>query len=285
MQPWATPTPPPSPFNEEELTRALDRMKNQKAPGPDGIPAKAIKMAGEECKGSFLELLSGLLCTQDFPRVWKDAKWRSEKLTKAIQENGDLSANQYGFRKNKSTVLAISKIVDGVMGAPEITVDVRNALNTANRDKIINNLNGWDVLEYLVRLIRAYFYEKRLIITKDVSQQIFMGVPQGSVFGPLLWNVLYDDVLEIPRPSGTGLVEYANDLSIVIKADDEKDLMHRGNLILRRLITTADTAALQVITGPLPIELLVRERTLIYETPEQERPQVKKMVRNTILQE
>ncbi|KAG5893290.1 hypothetical protein JTB14_023500 [Gonioctena quinquepunctata] len=30
-----------------------------------------------------------------------------------------LSANQYGFRRNKSIVLAVSKIVDGVRGASE----------------------------------------------------------------------------------------------------------------------------------------------------------------------
>ncbi|KAG5891188.1 hypothetical protein JTB14_004489 [Gonioctena quinquepunctata] len=105
---------------------------------------KQLKLPARNARTLFLKLLDGLLCTQDFPRVWKEAKlvllWKgralkgasdfrptcllnmlvklfehpiSERLTEAVEENGDLSTNQNGFRKNKSTMLAISKIGDG----------------------------------------------------------------------------------------------------------------------------------------------------------------------------
>ncbi|KAG5873710.1 hypothetical protein JTB14_024644 [Gonioctena quinquepunctata] len=147
----------------------------------------------------------GLRLLINLPIEHASERPNSGRLTKAIDENGDLSANQYGFRKNKSTVLAIRKILDRVSGASEswvvpITVDMGNAFNTANWDKIINKLNKRGTPEYLVGLIRACFYEKRLITMNDVRQEISMGISQGSVLGPLLWNGLHDDVLEIPHP-------------------------------------------------------------------------------------
>ncbi|KAG5876754.1 hypothetical protein JTB14_001230 [Gonioctena quinquepunctata] len=48
---------------------------------------------------------------------------------------------------------------------------------------------------------------------------------------------------------------------------------------------TYDMVGITVFTESPPIELLVKERNLIYEIPEQKRPQAKKSVRNAILQE
>lgn len=39
-------------------------------------------------------------------------------------------------------------------------------------------------------------------------------VPQGSVMGPLLWNILYNDVLELRMEDDTKLISFADDLTM-----------------------------------------------------------------------
>lgn len=46
------------------------------------------------------------------------------------------------------------------------------------------------------------------------------GIPQDSVFGPLLWNIRYDAVLKQPFPAGVSLVYYADDNLVVISGND-----------------------------------------------------------------
>ena len=43
-------------------------------------------------------------------------------------------------------------------------------------------------------------------------------VPQGSVLGPILWNAMYNGVLSVELPEGVTIVEYAEDVIIVVVA-------------------------------------------------------------------
>lgn len=54
------------------------------------------------------------------------------------------------------------------------------------------------------------------------------------MLGPTLWNVLFDDVMELEVPEGVSLVCYADDLAIVVTATTREDMILEGNETLHR---------------------------------------------------
>ncbi len=44
-------------------------------------------------------------------------------------------------------------------------------------------------------------------------------VLQGSVLGPLLWNIAFDNILKVEVPQGISIICYIKD-TLVVKAED-----------------------------------------------------------------
>lgn len=53
-----------------------------------------------------------------------------------------------------------------------------------------------------------------------------MGVPQGSIPGLLLWNILYYPVLYLSFTEGAISYTYADDLAIMVEVDDDAELKY-----------------------------------------------------------
>lgn len=61
------------------------------------------------------------------------------------------------------------------------------------------------------------------------------GVPQGSVIGPDLWNVLYDDLLRMELPTDVELIAFADDVPLVATASDSFLLEERLEVALQKV--------------------------------------------------
>lgn len=259
------------PVSENELSLAVQKMKMGTAPGPDYITVEAVKIIAEVAPSTLLSVLNQLLDQQKFPSEWKEAsvtligkgkitnshsdfrpicllstigklyeRILKDRLEEELECKGGLSERQFGFRKGRSTVQAINLIVQIVKTTKEkwvalVALDIKNAFNTASWEKIIEELRKRDISLYLINLVEEYFTDRKVKVGKGTTIPIDAGVPQGSVIGPTLWNVLYDGVLDLAWMRGVTAIAYADDLALMIEAEDIPDLVFKANESLEQI--------------------------------------------------
>ena len=183
-------------FTLEELKRAGGRLKANTAPGINGVPNEILKevIGAYSClrEGKFfadwkkqrlvllkkgnkplgdassyrpiclLDTMGKLLEELILQRLW----------ALLVGENG-LSENQFGFRKGRSTVDAIQAVVNIVTNARKgtgkrkgfyalISIDIRNAFNTARWNICIEAIMRKKVPDYLLRMIDDMWRPSRI---------------------------------------------------------------------------------------------------------------------------
>jgi len=151
-----------------------------------------------------------------------------------------------------------------------VALDVANAFNSAKWLKIVKALNDKRLPPYLVGIIQSYLSD-RAIVYEGSSRTCTCEVPQGSVLGPLLWNLMYD-LLQVDTEgnvsgmSSTELVSFADDVAVVSTGHTPWLLETATNLALNRVAEWMTNAGLTLSVRKTEAVILTKKRG--YSLPE-----------------
>lgn len=193
------------------------------------------------------------------------------RLNEELEEKEVLHRCQFGFRKHRSTLDALNEVLNIVKIIKTkncrhqglsilITLDIKNAFNSAPWGKIIEALQRTKVSTYLINLIKSYLCDREIAAEGGVSATVTRGVPQGSILGPVLWNVFYDDILRVDVGPGVDLVAYADDLAVVVRAMDPENLKQRSEHAIRQLNWKLEEMEIRLAPEKTEIVILVGRR-------------------------
>ena len=157
-----------------------------------------------------------------------------QQLNAYLCEHNLLPPLQSAFRVNHSTEIATLKIASDILDSADtghVTIlallDLSAAFDTVDHDILLQRLAcTYGIGGIVLRWIRSFLTGRVQIVNyagkRSVTSTLTCGVPQGSVSGPILYNLYTADVIRIAQSFGVSVHSYADDLQLYVhcRAED-----------------------------------------------------------------
>ncbi|XP_051156203.1 uncharacterized protein LOC127278511 [Leptopilina boulardi] len=249
------------PFSRDELNWAINLCKKDSAPGKDQIPNIIFRKLPLSSLEELRDILNVCFRFSIFPDSWTESLvkfipkpggkgYRPISLTSSVGKlmerliqkrldhhvefNRLIPPHQFGFRKNRSVTDCVSVLVVDVLkgftlgqGTAALALDLKGAFNALLPSKILDHLARCGTPTRLRNFV-AHMVCRRNISFKEDDLRTYecgVGVPQGGVLSPLLFNLALRDICS-RLPPGVRILQYADDILLYCRYTSATDALN-----------------------------------------------------------
>ena len=273
-------------FTDSELKRAMKKLKNHKAPGPDHVHNEMLKLLDSNGRKAILFLINLTWRTGDIPKMWRNAiltpilkkgkpqddfnSYRPISITSCLgklaermvnsrlywwlETSGQLSKYQAGFRagcRTEDQLFRLSqRIIDGFQAKKHTTaifVDLKQAYDTVWRKGLLLKMKDAGIDGNL------YQWLKFFLIDRTIQTKINDGISSKEVLeeglpqgSPLSCTLFLLFINDLPDLLTLEKALYADDLAIWHSSKHPRVSRRRINEDLARLGRYCDEWKLKI---------------------------------------
>jgi hypothetical protein len=244
-------------LTDDEVRRAFRDCRSKKSSGHDEVPMVVLKDGSEALIPMVKILFNNIIRRGRLPEDWKIAKvvpihkkgakddvsnYRPVSnlcslskvfercVLQRIKGINELENAQHGFKRGHSTVTAalelqhhIASALDRKRKVAVYSLDLSAAFDLLRPDLLVSQLKETNVEPPMTRIVMDFLQDRRAFVCiDDQFSKVFnipVGVPQGSVLGPILFSYYTSGLSDVINSSDTQIVIYADDSYVVCQAD------------------------------------------------------------------
>ena len=165
-------------------------------------------------------------------------------------EQHNLSKCQFGYRRKRSIEHAITLFTDQIRKAMDkdqmtgaIFVDLSKVFDTISHVSITNKLPSYGLCGTSQQWITSYLFARTQCVpykgTLSSPSYIYCGVPQGSIIGPLLFLLHFNDSVECLLTCN--MLMYADDMVIYVSDSNINSIRSNLQSLYRNTFTTMNS--------------------------------------------
>lgn len=248
------------PVHENDIVMHIKSLKNNCAPGPDGIGSKLIKYLHIYLTKPLTHIINLIFKTATVPSSFKTSiitpiyksgdktkitnyrpisvinnfakifeKCLKDKLYHFLKSNNILSPRQFGFCDGLSTSDAIYHLTNNITNNLDngnkciaVFLDLAKAFDTVPHGSLLGVLQAYGVRGTVLDVFASYLHGREQVVKlHDFYSDplpVRIGIPQGTVLGPLLFIAYINSMTSIDVENGL-VVSYADDTAIVFTGE------------------------------------------------------------------
>lgn len=249
-------------IGDAEILQGFYKIKRNFSSGPDGIPGFLAFDSRFALLKPLKHVFNLILTTSCFPDRWKVSRvvpvfkkgnrldisnYRPiailNNLCKVLEfclhnpiishVKTRISEFQHGFIPGRSTTtnlfVVTQFIYDHLDNSSQVDViytDFSRAFDRLNHNLLFNKFHRFRFSKQLINLFKSYFSGRSQYVenrgVRSAAYSIVSGVPQGSILGPLFFNIFMDDI--VSRLSAHHLL-YADDMKLFYQIQTREDCL------------------------------------------------------------